>query len=208
MYCPPAFREDRLDVLHEAIGLHPLGLIVTSGACGLVANALPFSLHRDKDGDVLRAHMAKANDQIADLRSGGPALVIFQGPQGYISPSSYVTKRQHGKVVPTWNYIIVQVHGTPRIVEGAGWLLDQVSEMTARQEAARDEPWAVDDAPGNFIAAQIKGIIGLEIQVSKIEGKWKLSQNQPLENRIGVIECLDQDGRIDLAMAVKERVGS
>ena len=194
MYRPPAFREDRLEVLRAAIRAHPLATLVTHGSNGLQANLLPFVLATDEGGDILRGHLAKANGQIEDLRSGAEALAIFQGPQAYITPSWYVTKRETGKVVPTWNYVVVQVRGKTNVIDDPAWLLAQVEELTAQQEHPRDEPWAVTDAPPSFISSQLKGITGIEIPVERIEGKWKASQNQPDSNRVGVIDGLrEQD---------------
>lgn len=187
MYIPPAFREDRPERLHAAIRAHPLATLVTHGASGLSANLVPFVLVAGEDGrDLLRAHLARANPQLADLRAGSEALVIFQGPQAYVTPSWYPSKQAHGKVVPTWNYILVQAHGRPRVVDDADWLRAQIDALTALQEADRQDPWAVADAPPDFVAAQIKGIAGLEIAIDRIEGKWKASQNQTAANRAGV----------------------
>jgi len=205
MYNQPAFREQRTEVLRDAIRSHPLATLITSGSAGLIANVLPFNLRVTAQGDLLCAHLAKANDQLVDLRHGAQALVIFQGPQAYITPSWYPTKKQHGKVVPTWNYVIVQVRGVPKIRDDRDWLFDQLSELTSAHESKRREPWHVNDAPSDFIEGQLKGIIGLEIPIDHIEGKWKVSQNQPMENRIGVVEGLLIDGKKALGAEVKSR---
>jgi transcriptional regulator len=206
MYNPPAFREDRLEVLHKAIRDHPLGALITYGPSGLVANLVPFTLHSSPGGHALRAHMARANEQIDDLRQQAPTLVIFQGPQAYVSPSWYPTKKEHGKVVPTWNYIMVQVRGAPRIIEDSDWILAQIGDLTSRHEGERGEPWNVSDAPPSFVNAQLKGILGLEIGIEQIQGKWKISQNQPERNRAGVAAGLDADGFEDLALLVSEGI--
>lgn len=205
MYRPPAFREDRPEVLRQAIRAHPLGTLITSGASGLMANVLPFSLRSGPDGDVLRAHLAKANQQLCDLREQAPTLVLFQGPQAYISPSSYPTKKEHGKVVPTWNYIVVQLWGTPIVIEDDHWLLEQIGELTDDHESKRADPWKVTDAPQPFVEAQLKGIVGLELPVSRIEGKWKVSQNQSEQNQRGIIAALQSEGFDDLANEVADR---
>ncbi|WP_426185570.1 FMN-binding negative transcriptional regulator [Rhizorhabdus sp. FW153] len=194
VYCPPAFREDRLPVLHGAIRAHPLATLVTSGSSGLIANLVPFSLQVGARGAVLRAHIAKANDQLSDLRQAPPTLVIFQGPQAYVSPSWYATKHEHGRVVPTWNYIVVQVRGQPVVIDDDQWLSAQLDELTSEHEQGRAEPWSPSDAPADFIAGQLKGIVGLEIAIEHIDGKWKASQNQPMLNRIGVEQGLRNDG--------------
>ncbi|WP_010544098.1 FMN-binding negative transcriptional regulator [Sphingomonas elodea] len=205
MYRPPAFREDRLEVLHAAMLAHPLATLVTGGAEGLMANLVPFTLHPDGAAGVLRAHMARANEQVAQLRTGVPALVIFQGPQAYVSPSWYETKHAHGKVVPTWNYVVVQARGTPTVIEDRDWLRTEIEALTAIHEQDQREPWSVDDAPAAFIAGQLKGIVGIELPIARIEGKWKVSQNQPAANRIGVEQGLRQAGRIDMADQVAAR---
>ena len=194
MYQPPHHVESDLKVLHALIRAHPLGLLVSSGADGPVANPLPFLLDTDiGPHGRLRAHLAKANAQwrlIAD-NPDATVLVVFQGVDNYITPSWYETKRETGKVVPTWNYAIVQARGRARIVEDAAWLAGQIAELTASQEARRAEPWQVSDAPETFIASQIKGIVGLEIEIAEISGKWKVSQNRPVADRVGVAEGLE-----------------
>jgi len=191
MYIPPMFREERPEVLHGLIRAHPLATLITHGADGLTANLAPFILVPGDGGpDILRAHLARGNEQLEHLRQGSEALVIFQGPQAYVSPSWYPTKREHGKVVPTWNYVVVQAWGRPRVIEDAGWLLAQIGDLTTLQEAGRAEPWSVADAPAPFIESQLRGIVGIELPIDRIEGKWKVSQNQPEPNRNGVVEGL------------------
>jgi len=186
MHRPPAFREDRIDVLHATIRAHPLATLVTAGPEGLQANHIPFLIEAEEPFGVLRGHLARANGQLEALRAGAEALVIFQGPQAYVSPSWYATKAETGKVVPTWNYVAVHCWGTPRVIDDAGWLRGLIGRLTRSQEEPRPEPWAVEDAPADFIAAQIKGIAGLEIPVARIEGKWKASQNRSDADRAGV----------------------
>ena len=191
MYQPAHFREDRLDVQHQFIENNPLGHLVSSGATGLIANPLPFFLMPAASPlGTLRGHLARANPQWQELDSRQEALVIFQGVNCYITPSWYETKQQTGKVVPTWNYVAVHVYGKPRVIEDPDWIAAQVTELTRRQEAARTEPWAVSDAPKRFIDAQIKAIVGIEIPIDRIEGKWKVSQNRPEPDQKRVIEEL------------------
>ncbi|MFB9980287.1 FMN-binding negative transcriptional regulator [Mesorhizobium kowhaii] len=202
MYEPPHFRETRPEILHGLIRAHPLGLLISNGAEGPVANAIPFLLDAPSglNEDVppngrLRAHLAKANPQwqlLAD-NPASPVLIVFQGTDAYVTPSWYETKRETGKVVPTWNYAIVQVRGTVKVIEDQDWLARQIADLTASQEGARAAPWAVTDAPAPFIQAQIKGIIGLEIEISEIHGKWKVSQNRPVADRAGVAEGLENE---------------
>jgi transcriptional regulator len=208
MYQPPHFREDRLDVQHRLIASHPLGLLISAGPGGLQANHIPFLVDADvSERGTLRAHLARANSQMGELTAVAECLVVFQGPQHYISPSLYPTKQETGKVVPTWNYITVHTWGAPRVIEDAAWLRRQIDDLTAHQEASRATPWQVTDAPEPFIAAQIKGIVGLEIPIARIEGKWKVSQNRPAVDQAGVVAGLRRGGADADAMAthVSER---
>ncbi len=195
MYQPPHFREEDLEVQHALIRDNPLGLLISSGAEGPVANPVPFHLNAAlSPKGTLQAHVARANSQWRDIRDGAPVLVVFQGVDSYVTPSWYRTKQESGKVVPTWNYAIVQVRGEARIIEDAGWLRAQIEALTRRQEDHRPLPWAVGDAPADFIASQIKGIIGIEIDIGTIDGKWKVSQNRPEADRQGVIRGLEDSG--------------
>src|SRR6478752_217622 len=147
MYQPPHFREDDLGVQHALIRAHPLGLLITAGQSGLIANSVPF--HLDPD-------------------AGAEVLAVFQGADAYVTPSWYKTKKETGKVVPTWNYAIVQARGAARVIDDADWLLAQIGALTRQQEGGRQKPWAVGDAPDDFIRAQMKGIIGIEIEIASI----------------------------------------
>jgi transcriptional regulator len=190
MYQPPQHREDRLEVQHELIKTHPLGMLISSGANGLTANSIPFLVHKKLEtSGTLEAHMARANDQWRDI-DGQQVLVVFQGPQAYISPSFYETKRETGKVVPTWNYVTVQVRGIARLHDNPAWLEKQIEALTNHQEGGRAQPWAVRDAPHTYIESQLRGIVGVEIEITSIEGKWKVSQNRPEADRCGVAEGL------------------
>ncbi len=191
MYQPPHFREDDLAVQHALIRAHPLGLLITAGPDGPNANLLPFSLYPElSEKGTLKVHMARANTQWKEIAAGAPALVVFQGADNYITPSWYQTKRETGKVVPTWNYAIVQVRGTAKVIDDAGWLRTQIEALTGEHEGPRPKPWGVDDAPDAFVDAQIKGIIGVEIEITDIEGKWKVSQNRPKADIAEVVEGL------------------
>lgn len=191
MYRPPSFREDRLEILHQAINAYPLAMLVTLGSDGICANLVPFTLKAALgDKGLLQAHLTRANPQLQDLRSGMQALVIFQGPQAYITPSWYPAKQRHGRVVPTWNYVMVQARGRPVVIEDAAWLKVQVEALTRQQEQYQSEPWSVADAPASYIDGQIKGICGVEIPIERLEGIWKASQNHPASNRSGVITGL------------------
>lgn len=193
MYCPRAFREERLDVLHGLIQTHPLATLVTNGSQGLIANLIPFSLRSDNGNSVLQTHLARSNNQIDSLREMSEALVIFHGPECYITPSWYPMKAEHGKEVPTWNYVMVQVRGKPQIIEDSDWLRTQLDQLSSHLERDREHPWSLSDAPANYITAQLKGIIGIEIPITSIQGKWKMSQNRSPVDRKGVIAGLKQE---------------
>lgn len=206
MYQPSAFREERLETLHELIRAHPLATLITAGSGGLVANLVPFILADTGGKGTLRAHIAKANDQVEALAAGAETLVIFHGPEAYITPSWYPSKKEHGRVVPTWNYAVVQVRGTPHVIDDAAWLRMQIGALTSAQESRRSEAWHVTDAPEAFIEGQMRAIIGIEIPILTIEGKWKVSQNRSAADRQGVCEGLEAEGgNEDMAKLVAER---
>jgi len=186
MYCPALFREDRLEVQHALIRSNPLGLLISHGSTGLVANLLPFVLKTgDSERGVLQAHMARANPQWRELDDQA-VLVVFRGPDAYVSPSLYATKKETGKVVPTWNYAMVQARGKSRLRDSTDWLSPQLNSLTNGREATRLQPWSVSDAPAAYVEAQKKAIVGIEIEIAVLEGKWKVSQNQPEVNRRSV----------------------
>jgi transcriptional regulator len=192
MYQPAHHREDRLDVQHALIQSHPFGLLISSGVEGQLANAIPFLLQPPLGPlGTLEAHMARANGQWRDI-DGQKVLVVFQGPQSYVSPSFYETKRETGKVVPTWNYAMVQVRGVARLRSDPVWLGKQIDALTTRHEEDRTPSWAVSDAPRIYIESQLRGIVGIEIEIAAIEGKWKVSQNRPESDRRGVADGLSQ----------------
>lgn len=205
MYLPNTFREDDLHTLHEMIRAHPLATLITAGHGGLLANLVPFTLVNGGKNGILRAHVARANDQVSALSSGAETLVVFQGPEAYITPSWYVSRQEHGRVVPTWNYVVVQVSGTPRVIDDPEWIRAQINDLTTRQEGKRSTPWSVSDAPEAFISGQIKAIIGIEIPISRIVGKWKVSQNRSDADRHGVEQGLRTEGMSeDMARLVAE----
>lgn len=186
MYQPEQHREDRIDVQHDLIDTHPFGLLISQGSEELQANGLPFLLERDaRPLGRLQAHIARANSQWREL-DGAEVLVVFQGPLNYVTPAFYETKHETGKVVPTWNYAMVQVRGTAHVRADTAWLDTQIAALTERHEAERPEPWHVSDAPRPYIEAQLRGIVGIEIEIRSLEGKWKVSQNRPEGDRKGV----------------------
>ncbi len=189
MYQPPHFRiADEADSL-ALIRARPLGLLITHGPTGVVANPIPFLVTDDPHRRLI-AHLAKANPQLREIGEGADALVVFQGDDAYVTPNWYATKRETHKVVPTWNYMIVQVRGRARLRPEPEWLRAQIEALTAHQEAPRAQAWAVSDAPADFIAGQMKGIVGVEIEIASIEGKAKMSQNRNEADRAGVREGL------------------
>ena len=180
MYLPAHFKETRSDVLHTLIRGHPLGTLVTLNAAGeLQANPIPFLIDPGPQAHgTLRSHVARANPLWRETRTEVDALVVFQGAQSYVSPGWYPSKAEHGKVVPTWNYIVVQARGRLRAVEDAEWLHALVSRLTERHEAPRAQPWGVGDAPPDYIATMLRAIVGIEIEITDLVGKWKVSQNR------------------------------
>lgn len=180
MYRPPAFKEDRIDVMHDAIIKNPLGTLVTSGLEGLQGDHVPFLIDPEKGPyGTLLCHLAKANRHLETLRACEEAMVMFQGPHAYISPSLYALKKIDGRVVPTWNYVAVHTWGRPSVIDDPLWLRQQVTALTDRHEAGREARWHVGDAPSDFLDSQLKGIVGVQITIKRMEGKWKVSQNRP-----------------------------
>jgi transcriptional regulator len=209
MYNPKHFEETRVDVMHTLMRTHPLCTLVTLSADGLVANHIPMLLRPAAGAfGTLVAHVARANPLWKDTEFSMPVLVIFQGPQAYISPSWYATKQEHGKVVPTWNYAVVQASGLLQVHDDAQWIRTQATQITAERESVFDKPWAVDDAPRDYTDTMIKALVGIEIPITKLTGKWKVSQNQPVANRQTVVQALQANGgaqAVAMAQLVEER---
>jgi len=196
MHLPRHFRETRREVLHGLMRDHPFATLVTHAADGLTANHLPFELV----GDVLQTHVARGNELTG--MDGLEALVVFRGPQGYVSPNWYPTKRETGREVPTWDYAVVHAHGHIRLVDDAAWMRDLLERLTTRHEAGEPEPWRISDAPADHIATSLRAIVGIEIPIERLVGKFKLNQNHPERNRQGIVEGLRRrDAGDDLALA-------
>jgi transcriptional regulator len=202
MYTPKYFAETRVEVLHGLMHDHPFATVVASTANGLVANHLPFELV----GGLLHGHVARGNE-LAQL-DGAEVLLVFHGPDGYISPNWYPTKQETHREVPTWNYAVVHVHGRLRVIDDADWLRRLLETLTHRHEAGQPQPWKMSDAPEDHIEKSLRAIVGLEVAVERIEGKFKLNQNHPARNRAGVIAGLrqrDGDGDAELAALMAQQ---
>jgi transcriptional regulator len=207
LYEPPFHRNENLPELHALIKERVFGLMISNGAEGLLANSVPFVLDTaaSKLG-ALKVHLARANPQWRDLQERPEVLVVFQGHDHYITPSWYETKRETGKVVPTWNYTMVQAKGRAQVMDDA-WLGQQIEELTRALEQRRERPWAVGDAPADFIAMQRRAIVGVEIEILDIRGKWKTSQNRNAADRAGVVaglEAMDDEDARAMAGIVRE----
>jgi transcriptional regulator len=210
MYVPKQFEEPRVDVMHELIRARPLATLVTLSASGLNANHIPLHLSEaPAPFGTLRGHVARANPLLNDLATDVEALAVFHGPDAYITPSWYATKKETGKVVPTWNYAVVHAYGFLRVVDDAAWLRAQLETLTAYNEASFPEPWAVSDAPREHVEKIMAAIVGVEIVITKLLGKWKVSQNQPSQNQAGVVAGLRASGLPHaLAMAALVEAGA
>ena len=209
MYNPAPFVENRTGILHEFIRQHPLATIVTCHTSGPEATHVPVVLHTDGgEGGVLRCHFARANHHWKNLATASAVLAIFHGADHYITPSWYPTKQEHGKVVPTWNYVAVHVRGRARLFEDQGELIAHLRTLTDQQEKSFEQPWSVADAPASYIEALTKAIVGVEISIDQIEGKCKASQNQPEANQAGVVAgltSLQSPESLRMAQIVKQR---
>jgi transcriptional regulator len=206
VYIPPHFNEERVDVLHQLVREHGLATLVTYGPSGLIASHVPLVLDTSDSATpygTLRGHLSRANQQWRDYSPDVPALAIFAGPQHYITPSWYPAKTEHGKVVPTWNYIVVHAYGRLETYEDRESLLANVEALTTHHEASRAEPWKVSDAPASYIDAQLKGIIGISLRIDRLEGKWKISQNRSAADQASVAAALQEAGS-DASVAMAE----
>ncbi|MGK5076926.1 FMN-binding negative transcriptional regulator [Janthinobacterium sp. HLX7-2] len=205
MYTPASFREERLDVLHGLVHAHPLGALVRMDADGLCADHLPFEIAAptpEAPFGILRAHVARANPLWRAAASEDECMVIFQGPHAYITPAWYAEKQRSGKEVPTFNYAVVHAHGPLRAIDDAAWLLGLLERLTTRHEAAQATPWQVADAPADYIGKLLKAIVGIEIPLTRITGKWKLGQNRTLEDQSRMAHGLAADTQPGAAQAL------
>ena len=204
MYNPSAFQEKDHNVLRDAVRNLGAGELITFGSAGLEASIVPVLI--DDDVSRLTAHLARANRQWRNADLTVPALVTFRGPDAYVSPGYYPSKQENGKVVPTWNYITIQVRGRLMVHDDPIWTRALVERLTRHHEQRFEKPWSIDDAPADFIDSMVKTIVGVEIEISSVEGKWKLSQNRPEADRAGVKAGLQRPGatsnEIDTAAAM------
>lgn len=190
MITPKLFKESDTEVMHQLIRAHPLGTWATNSG-GLDINHIPFVLDSDAgEYGTLKAHVNRANPVWKSLEQNENSIVVFQGADAYISPSWYASKQEHGKVVPTWNYVVVHAHGVPRAVHEIEWLLEHLNQLTDEQESDYQQPWKVSDAPDNFTEKMLKGIVGIEIPIDELFGTWKASQNKTQADSEGVIHGL------------------
>ena len=206
MYTPSYFNEARIEALHGLIHEFPFATVVLHTDAGLVANHLPFELVGDS---LLHGHVARGNElRHAD---GAEVLLIFRGPDGYISPNWYPSKHETGREVPTWNYAVVHVHGRLQVIDDAAWKRTLLEALTDHHEASQSSPWHVADAPADHIEKSLKAIVGIAVTIERIEGKFKLSQNHPARNQAGVVEGLrrrDADGDVELAQLMTDTNGA
>ena len=195
MYLPPLFEETRIEVLAGLIHEHPLATLITQNDAGLVANHIPIEFDpAPAPFGILRGHVARANPVWRETVAGSEVLLVFQGPSAYVTPAWYETKKQTGKVVPTWNYAVVHARGPLVVRDDPVWLRAFLEKLTDRHESGRTAPWKVGDAPEDFIRSQLRAIVGIEIPLTALTGKWKMSQNRPPADRAGVIRGLRERG--------------
>ena len=207
MYVPNHFKEDRIDRLQDAIRSAGLATLVSMTADGMIASHAPLMLDPDPAPyGTLIGHLAKANPHARAADPGVQTLVIFQGADGYITPSYYAAKKEHGKVVPTWNYAAIHAYGTLEVFDDPAQLLEVVTRLTERHEIPRAQPWAVSDAPDDFVQVMLHSIIGIRLPIARLEGKLKMSQNRPAADQSGVIDGLRLDGQDELAAAVVQAI--
>jgi transcriptional regulator len=208
VYVPGHFAESRIELLHAALERSGLATLVTSGAEGLDASHVPLLLDPEPGPyGRLVGHLARANPQWRAAVDGGPALAIVLGPDAYVTPSWYPSKRESGRVVPTWNYVAIHAHGTVRFFQDRDRLLPVVARLTDRHERSRPHPWKVADAPPDYVEAMLQGIVGFELAITRLEGKWKVSQNRSEADRRGVEDGLRLQGSEEMAGLVRGPAG-
>jgi transcriptional regulator len=207
MYVPSHFSVPDNEALYRLIRENALGILVTNGGSGLDANHIPFELEPQQgQHGVLRAHVARGNPIWKDIRDGAEVMVIFRAEDAYVTPNWDPTKHEFHKQVPTWNYRVVHVHGTITIHDDEAFLRGLVGRLTLTHEASQPVPWRMDDAPKDYIAAMLKAIVGLEIHITRLVGKFKLSQNRELRDRLSLGEALKKQGDTALGQATLDAI--
>jgi transcriptional regulator len=197
MYLPDHFRVDDLAEMHALMRARPLATLVSTGETGLVATHLPTVLKDDGPFGAIECHLARGNPHWKELAAGGEALMIFLGPEAYITPNWYASKAEHGKAVPTWNYAAVHAYGRPAVMQDKDWLRRHVGELVDQQERHEPHPWALADAPASYIDVMLRGIVGFRFDIARIEGKWKMNQNREMRDRAGTVQGLERRGEGD-----------
>ena len=197
MYVPKHFALEDVAEIHALMRAYPFAALLTHGREGLCATHIPTVLKTGESSKgLVQCHLSRANPHWQMIGAAGvEALLIFNGPQAYVTPAWYPSKADHGRVVPTWNYAVVHAHGHARLVEDRDWLMRHVSELSDLQEADRDEPWATSDAPARYMAGQVRGIVGIEFAIERLDAKAKMSQNRGEDDRAGVARGLGARGR-------------
>jgi transcriptional regulator len=210
MHIPKAFKQDDIACMENIIHGYPFANLVTHSESGLDVTHIPFFLIHSSGVKYLRGHIAKSNPLWQNVINNSEVLVVFNGPDCYVSPNYYPTKSETGKAVPTWNYVRVHVKGVMSYIQDKEWNLEMLDELTRQHEAEQTIPWSTADAPDEYIQRKLAGVVGLEIKILEIRGQWKLSQNQPEKNRQGVVDGLSQqcsEGSQKIAALVGESTG-
>jgi transcriptional regulator len=209
MYVPAEFEETQIEVLHELIQQYPLGILLTHGQSGLDANHLPFELDTEvAELGVLHAHVARKNPVWQDVQDGDEVLVVFRAGDAYISPQWYPSKQEHHQQVPTWNYRVIHAHGKVKIRDDERYVRGVVACLTRTHEAMQAEPWKMSDAPKDYIETMLKAIVGIEIEITKIQGKSKLGQNKEHRDIVGVANALSTTGQREISKAMYQVAAS
>jgi transcriptional regulator len=190
MFLPDHFRVEDVAEMHALMRARPFAALVSTTQAGLYGTHLPTVLKEEGAFGAIECHLSRANPHWKDLAEGGEAMMIFQGPDGYITPNWYATKAATGKAVPTWNYAIVHAYGRPAVMKEKDWLLRHVTELSDQQERSEAHPWKVSDAPASYVDVMLRGIIGFRFEITRLEGKWKMSQNRESQDRVRVVEGL------------------
>lgn len=209
MHIPKNFEQNDPEQLKTVIRDYSFATLITHSDAGLEANHIPMVLVESGNQDFLQGHLALANPLWKSIKDGSNVLVVFHGPNSYISPNYYPTKQETGKVVPTWNYVAVHVKGVMNCIHDDDWKMDLITRLTDQHEAAQEKPWSVSDAPEDYTRRMLPAIVGIEIEITSIVGKWKVSQNQPEKNKQGVITGLSEStnsGDIKMAAIIKEQM--